>query len=67
MSKGSTQRPRSITQEDYDKRWDYIFSRDEDPVPVAQKHWGESPNIDIRNAGQEFGAIDTKLPPGAIG
>lgn len=48
MSKGSTQRPRSIAQEEWEMRWDYIFSRDEQPTPPVQQHWGESPNIDIR-------------------
>jgi hypothetical protein len=26
--KGSSPRPLSISQQDYEKRWDYIFSRD---------------------------------------
>jgi 3-methyladenine DNA glycosylase/8-oxoguanine DNA glycosylase len=60
MSKGSAQRPRSITQDDYEKRWDYIFSRDQDPEPVVQKHWGESPNIDIRKV--EESTNTTKAP-----
>lgn len=28
MSKGSKPRPFSVTQEEYDKRWDAIFGRD---------------------------------------
>jgi hypothetical protein len=47
MSKGSAQRPRTIAQEEYEKRWDYIFGRDEH-APTPPKCWGESPNIDIR-------------------
>jgi hypothetical protein len=30
--KGSKARPFSVSQEEYDKRWDYIFSKDVDPV-----------------------------------
>jgi outer membrane protein assembly factor BamE (lipoprotein component of BamABCDE complex) len=31
--KGSRPRPLSVTQEQYDNRWDYIFSRDK-PKPA---------------------------------
>jgi hypothetical protein len=30
MSKGSRPRPYSVTQDEYDKRWDMIFGRDQD-------------------------------------
>jgi hypothetical protein len=30
--KGSKARPFSVTQDEYDKRWDYIFSKDVDPT-----------------------------------
>jgi hypothetical protein len=30
--KGSKARPFSVSQDEYDKRWDAIFSRDLDPV-----------------------------------
>ena len=55
MSKGSAPRPFSVSNEEYAKRWDAIFHKDEhDPEPVVEpvvqpkQHWGESPNIDIR-------------------
>lgn len=58
MSKGSTPRPFSVSNDEYAKRWDAIFHKDEkDPEPtvdsvVQPTHWGESPNIDIRKEQQ---------------
>jgi len=48
MSKGSAQRPRSVSQEEWETRWDAIFQKDikEEQPPV--QHWGEQPNIDLR-------------------
>ena len=39
--KGSAPRPLSVTQEQYDNRWDYIFSRDK-PKPADS----DDPNLD---------------------
>ena len=37
MSKGSTPRPFSVTQEEYNSRWDAIFGRDLDDKPDPDK------------------------------
>lgn len=34
--KGSRPRPFSVTQEEYNKRWDYIFQRDKREIEDAQ-------------------------------
>lgn len=55
MSKGSAVRPRSVSQDEWDSRWDAIFQKDAkddaSPTPLPQ-HWGESPNIDLRKEPQ---------------
>jgi hypothetical protein len=39
--KGSKPRPFSVTQEEYDNRWDNIFSRDlKDEEKDNKTHWG---------------------------
>ena len=37
MSKGSAPRPFSVTQEEYNSRWDAIFGRDLDEKPDPDK------------------------------
>jgi hypothetical protein len=51
MSKGSAVRPRSVSQDEWDSRWEAIFQKDvKDDAPQTQppQYWGESPNIDLR-------------------
>ncbi len=51
MSKGSAVRPRSVSQEEWESRWDAIFQKDvkEDVQPQPpQQVWGEPPNLDLR-------------------
>ena len=55
MSKGSAVRPRSVSQDEWDSRWEAIFQKDvkEDVQPTTPpQHWGESPNIDLRKEPQ---------------
>ena len=56
MSKGSTPRPRSVAQEEYDKRWDAIFGRDlhESEPELTQP-------VSVLDPTKEFGYIDTSL------
>ena len=61
MSKGSAPRPLSVTQSEYDSRWDAIFGRDLDPpkqpiedVPVPEQPIRSDPAT-------EFGYIDTDI------
>jgi len=61
MSKGSTQRPLSVTQLEYDSRWDAIFGRDLDQ---PDQPIGEPP--ELKQLGSEdlvtqFGYIDTDI------
>lgn len=37
--KGSAPRPYSVTQEEYDKRWDAIFGRDEPEEDEDAEEW----------------------------
>lgn len=37
MSKGSTRRKQSVTQQEYNSRWDAIFGRDLDDKPDPDK------------------------------
>jgi hypothetical protein len=54
MSKGSAVRPRSVSQDEWDSRWEAIFQKDvkEDTSPPQVPQWGESPNIDLRKDSQ---------------
>lgn len=54
MSKGSAVRPRSVSQDEWDSRWEAIFQKDvkEDTSPLRVPQWGESPNIDLRKDSQ---------------
>ena len=36
MSKGSTQRPRTIADKEWEDRWDAIFAKD---TPTPEKEW----------------------------
>ena len=51
MSKGSAPRPFSVTQEEYNSRWDAIFGRDLDDKPDQNKkelpRGAESPRNDV--------------------
>lgn len=53
MSKGSKPRPYSVTQQEYDQRWDAIFQKDtEDTVPSIVDEL-------LLDAAKDFGYIDT--------
>lgn len=46
--KGSTQRPRSISQQEYEARWDAIFGRDQQddkPKQTPQQELPQQENI----------------------
>jgi hypothetical protein len=49
MSKGSAPRPFSVTQEEYNSRWDAIFGRDLDDKPDKKElpRGSESPRNDV--------------------
>jgi hypothetical protein len=42
--KGSRPRPLSVTQEQYDNRWDYIFSRDKHKPADVEDNTGVDKN-----------------------
>jgi outer membrane protein assembly factor BamE (lipoprotein component of BamABCDE complex) len=42
--KGSRPRPLSVTQEQYDNRWDYIFSRDKSKPADVEDNTGVDKN-----------------------
>ena len=50
MSKGSTQRPFSVTNEEYSNRWDAIFGRDNEKKNEAQSLESDRPD-NSRNSG----------------
>ena len=50
MSKGSTGRPFSVTNEEYSNRWDAIFGRDNEKENKAQSLESDRP-IDSCNSG----------------
>lgn len=53
MSKGSAVRPRSVSQDEWDSRWEAIFQKDvKEETPPQVPQWGESPNIDLRKDSQ---------------
>ena len=63
--KGSKPRPFSVTQEEYDNRWDNIFSRDLKEQEKREKALDEMVRIS-----QEMGLYDDELTlemPGTIG
>ena len=63
--KGSKPRPFSVTQEEYDNRWDNIFSRDLKEQEKREKALDEMVRIS-----QEMGLYDDELSlemPGTIG
>ena len=63
--KGSTPRPFSVTQHEYDNRWDAIFGRD-----LEEKDKREKALDDMVRISQEMGLYDDELSlemPGTIG
>ena len=63
--KGSTPRPFSVTQHEYDNRWDAIFGRDLEEKDKREKALDEMVRIS-----QEMGLYDDELSlemPGTIG
>ena len=66
MSKGSRPRPFSVSQQEYDTRWDAIFSRDGlDEKPVKPR-WVPPPlpkELQTLSSFEQQLGVD-KLPPG---
>jgi len=65
--KGSKPRPFSVTQEEYDNRWDNIFSRD---LKEEEKDKREKALDEMVRISQEMGLYDDELSlemPGTIG
>ena len=63
--KGSKPRPFSVTQEEYDNRWDTIFGRD-----LKEKEKRENALDEMVRISQEMGLYDDELTlemPGTIG
>ena len=63
--KGSKPRPFSVTQEEYDNRWDAIFGRD-----LKEKEKREKALDEMVRINQELGLYDDELTlemPGTIG
>ena len=50
MSKGSVSRPFSVTQYEYDNRWDAIFGKDKPEVEAACSSCGSCKNSNCHNA-----------------
>ena len=65
--KGSKPRPFSVTQEEYDNRWDNIFSRD---LKDEEKEKREKALDEMVRISQEMGLYDDEFSlemPGTIG
>jgi hypothetical protein len=52
MSKGSRPRPFSVTQAEYDNRWDAIFQRDIKEEVQEKKELNEEINTEIKDSEQ---------------
>jgi hypothetical protein len=63
MSKGSRPRPYSVSQQEYDSRWDAIFGRD---APEEKPRWTPPPLPDKLKTPSSFEQQlgTNKLPPG---
>jgi hypothetical protein len=57
MSKGSTPRPFSVAQEQYDARWDMIFGRDKGDKERDRR---EDALAEVQRLGQEIQPEETK-------
>ena len=66
MSKGSRPRPYSVSQQEYDTRWDAIFGRDGQEEKPAKPRWTPPPlPAELQTPSsfeQQLGV--SKLPPG---
>ena len=51
MSKGSTQRPFSVSNQEYANRWDAIFGRDNEKKNEAQDVESDRPDCSRNNRG----------------
>lgn len=58
--KGSTQRPRSIVDEEWANRWDNIFGRDR-MTDIAEKAKRERALDEMVRVNQELGLYDDKV------
>lgn len=66
MSKGSRPRPYSVSQQEYDTRWDAIFSRDGLEEKPAKPRWVPPPLPEELQTPSSFERQlgVSKLPPG---
>lgn len=56
--KGSSSRPFSVTQEEYDNRWDLIFGKDKTKIEVEQEH--EEHDLEEDNDDEHESETDTE-------
>lgn len=63
MSKGSKPRPFSVSQAEWDSRWDAIFCRDLPPEPPAPKAITEEYRVNKQGQAERFHEGQWELEP----
>jgi len=60
--KGSSPRPYSVTQQEYDSRWDAIFSRDNDVGRDRVQEALDKKAADARELGLDYEPLNSCIP-----